>query len=133
MRFTLVGDIFACAQLGAVKCAGWVRNISEEAGYRPTSNVVVGSSFVDMFLKCGIVEGQRITPSVVACTKNGDRLVGQIAKRQAVVNPENTFFSVKSFIERKMSEVNAESKQFSYNVVRYENGNVKLDCPAIGK
>ena len=50
-------------------------------------------------------EGQRTTPSVVAYTKNGDRLVGQIAKRQAVVNPENTFFSVKRFIGRRMSEV----------------------------
>ncbi|XP_071715753.1 stromal 70 kDa heat shock-related protein, chloroplastic-like [Rutidosis leptorrhynchoides] len=78
-------------------------------------------------------EGQRTTPSVVAYTKNGDRLVGQIAKRQAVVNPENTFFSVKRFIGRKMSEVDDESKQVSYTVVRDENGNVKLDCPAIGK
>lgn len=78
-------------------------------------------------------EGQRTTPSVVAFTKNGDRLVGQIAKRQAVVNPENTFFSVKRFIGRKMVEVDEESKQVSYRVVRDDNGNVKLDCPAIGK
>ncbi|KAG8368863.1 hypothetical protein BUALT_Bualt15G0090900 [Buddleja alternifolia] len=78
-------------------------------------------------------EGQRTTPSVVAYTKSGDRLVGQIAKRQAVVNPENTFFSVKRFIGRKMSEVDEESKQVSYNVVRDDNGNVKLECPAIGK
>ncbi|URE09587.1 stromal 70 kDa heat shock-related protein [Musa troglodytarum] len=78
-------------------------------------------------------EGQRTTPSVVAYTKSGDRLVGQIAKRQAVVNPENTFFSVKRFIGRKMSEVDEESKQVSYRVLRDENGNVKLDCPAIGK
>ncbi|KAF5804264.1 putative Heat shock protein 70 family [Helianthus annuus] len=77
-------------------------------------------------------EGQRTTPSVVAYTKNGDRLVGQIAKRQAVVNPENTFFSVKRFIGRKMAEVNEESKQVSYTVVRDDNGNVKIDCPAIG-
>lgn len=78
-------------------------------------------------------EGQRTTPSVVAYGKNGDRLVGQIAKRQAVVNPENTFFSVKRFIGRKMMEVDEESKQVSYKVVRDDNGNVKLDCPAIGK
>ena len=78
-------------------------------------------------------EGQRTTPSVVAYTKNGDRLVGQIAKRQAVVNPENTFFSVKRFIGRKMFEVDEESKQVSYRVVKDENGNVKLECPAIGK
>uniref|UniRef100_A0A2N9IUR1 Uncharacterized protein n=1 Tax=Fagus sylvatica TaxID=28930 RepID=A0A2N9IUR1_FAGSY len=78
-------------------------------------------------------EGQRTTPSVVAYTKIGDRLVGQIAKRQAVVNPENTFFSVKRFIGRKMSEVDKEAKQVSYKVVRDENGNAKLECPALGK
>eukprot|EP00271_Cylindrocystis_brebissonii_P016142 TRINITY_DN39377_c0_g1_i1.p1 TRINITY_DN39377_c0_g1~~TRINITY_DN39377_c0_g1_i1.p1 ORF type:complete len:714 (-),score=181.09 TRINITY_DN39377_c0_g1_i1:628-2769(-) len=78
-------------------------------------------------------EGARTTPSVVAYTKGGDRLVGQIAKRQAVVNPENTFFSVKRFIGRKMAEVNEEAKQVSYKVLRDTNGNVKLDCPAIGK
>ncbi|CAD6267918.1 unnamed protein product [Miscanthus lutarioriparius] len=78
-------------------------------------------------------EGARTTPSVVAYTKTGERLVGQIAKRQAVVNPENTFFSVKRFIGRKMSEVDDEAKQVSYGVVKDENGNVKLDCPAIGK
>ncbi|CAM6091717.1 unnamed protein product [Calypogeia fissa] len=78
-------------------------------------------------------EGARTTPSVVAYTKNGDRLVGQIAKRQAVVNPENTFFSVKRFIGRRSDEVNEEAKQVSYHVLRDSNGNVKLDCPAIGK
>ncbi|KAL0560534.1 hypothetical protein IC582_000939 [Cucumis melo] len=78
-------------------------------------------------------EGQRTTPSVVAYTKSGDRLVGQLAKRQAVVNPENTFFSVKRFIGRKMAEVDEEAKQVSYKVIADENGNVKLDCPAIGK
>ncbi|XP_021846134.1 stromal 70 kDa heat shock-related protein, chloroplastic-like [Spinacia oleracea] len=79
------------------------------------------------------VEGQRTTPSVVAYTKGGDRLVGQIAKRQAVVNPENTFFSVKRFVGRKMGEVDEESKQVSYKVVKDDIGNVKLECPAIGK
>lgn len=78
-------------------------------------------------------EGQRTTPSVVAYTKNGERLVGQIAKRQAVVNPENTFFSVKRFVGRKMWEVDEESKQVSYKVVKDDNGNVKLECPALGK
>ena len=57
------------------------------------------------------IEGQRTTPSVVAYTRAGDLLVGQIAKRQAVVNPDNTFFSVKRFIGRKMGEVREESKQ----------------------
>lgn len=77
-------------------------------------------------------EGQRTTPSVVAYTKAGDRLVGQIAKRQAVVNPENTFFSVKRFIGRKMNEVDEESKQVSYKVVKDDIGNVKVQCPATG-
>ena len=79
------------------------------------------------------VEGQRTTLFVVAYAKNGDMLVGQIAKPQAVVNPENTFFSVKRFIGRKMTEVDEENKQVSYRVVRDENGNVKLDCSAIRK
>jgi len=55
---------------------------------------------------------------VVAYTKSGDRLVGQIAKRQGVVNPENTFASVKRFIGRKMNEVKEESKQVPYRVSR---------------
>lgn len=78
-------------------------------------------------------EGARTTPSVVAFTKTGDRLVGQIAKRQAVVNPENTFFSVKRFIGRRMDEVREESKQVPYKVVEDGNGNVKIDCPTAGK
>ena len=78
-------------------------------------------------------EGQRTTPSVVAYTRRGDMLVGQIAKRQAVVNPENTFYSVKRFIGRKMWEVDEEAKQVSYKVVSDENGNVRLVCPALGK
>eukprot|EP00894_Picocystis_sp_ML_P002324 jgi/Pico_ML_1/52841/g3489.t1 len=78
-------------------------------------------------------EGQRTTPSVVAFNKNGDRLVGQIAKRQAVVNPENTFYSVKRFIGRRMDEVKEESKQVSYHVIRDDSGNVKIECTATGK
>eukprot|EP00889_Picochlorum_renovo_P002167 jgi/Picre1/29197/NNA_004590.t1 len=71
-------------------------------------------------------EGGRTTPSVVAYSKNGDRLVGQIAKRQAVVNPEDTFFSVKRFIGRKMGEVKEESTQVPYKVNGDANGNVKI-------
>eukprot|EP00195_Chlamydomonas_chlamydogama_P004650 CAMPEP_0202920352 /NCGR_PEP_ID=MMETSP1392-20130828/76811_1 /ASSEMBLY_ACC=CAM_ASM_000868 /TAXON_ID=225041 /ORGANISM="Chlamydomonas chlamydogama, Strain SAG 11-48b" /LENGTH=678 /DNA_ID=CAMNT_0049613843 /DNA_START=151 /DNA_END=2187 /DNA_ORIENTATION=- len=78
-------------------------------------------------------EGGRTTPSVVAFTKTGDRLVGQIAKRQAVVNPENTFFSVKRFIGRKMAEVKDESKQVPYQVSEDGNSNVKIKCPNAGK
>ena len=78
-------------------------------------------------------EGFRTTPSVVAYAKNGDRLVGQIAKRQAVMNPDNTFYSVKRFIGRKYNEVTNETTEVSYKVLRDGNGNVKLDSPAQGK
>lgn len=78
-------------------------------------------------------EGFRTTPSVVAYAKNGDRLVGQIAKRQSVMNPQNTFYSVKRFIGRKQSEVTNEATEVSYKVLRDGNGNVKLDCPAQNK
>jgi molecular chaperone DnaK len=77
-------------------------------------------------------EGGRTTPSVVAHAKNGDRLVGQIAKRQAVMNPENTFYSVKRFIGRQYNEVSQESKQVSYKVEQ-DGGSVKVVSPAAGK
>merc|ERR1711968_183288 len=77
-------------------------------------------------------EGERTTPSVVAYTKKGDLLVGQIAKRQAVINPENTFCSIKRFIGRKTSEVNEELRQVSYKVIQTED-TIKLDCPALNK
>ncbi|WP_413176183.1 molecular chaperone DnaK [Anabaena azotica] len=78
-------------------------------------------------------EGQRITPSVVAYTKTGERLVGQIARRQAVMNPENTFYSVKRFIGRKYEEITHEATEVTYRTLRDSNGNVKLNCPAVGK
>jgi molecular chaperone DnaK len=78
-------------------------------------------------------EGFRTTPSVVAYAKNGDRLVGQIAKRQAVMNPGNTFYSVKRFIGRKQSEITNEATEVSYKVLQDSNGNVKLDCPSMEK
>jgi molecular chaperone DnaK len=77
-------------------------------------------------------EGFRTTPSVVAFAKNGDNLVGQIAKRQAVMNPENTFYSVKRFIGRRYDEVTKETTEVSYKVLS-SGGNVKLDSPGAGK
>ncbi|MEH2295618.1 molecular chaperone DnaK [Nostoc sp.] len=77
-------------------------------------------------------EGFRTTPSVVAFAKNGDNLVGQIAKRQAVMNTENTFYSVKRFIGRRYDEVSNEATEVSYKVLS-NNGNVKVDCPIAGK
>ncbi len=78
-------------------------------------------------------EGFRTTPSVVAYTKNGDRLVGQIAKRQAVINPDNTFYSTKRFIGRRSDEVSEELKKVSYVVKNDNKGNVKLECPSLGR
>jgi len=77
-------------------------------------------------------EGFRTTPSVVAYTKNQDQLVGQIAKRQAVMNPDNTFYSVKRFIGRRVDEVNEESKEVSYGVEK-AGSNVKVMCPVLDK
>ena len=71
-------------------------------------------------------EGSRITPSVVGFTKSGERLVGQVAKRQAVTNPENTVFSIKRFMGRKYDEVNEEMKMVPYTVVRAGNGDVRV-------
>ena len=79
-------------------------------------------------------EGARLTPSVVAFTKEGERLVGQVAKRQAVTNPENTVFSIKRFMGRKFDEVsgsvqpNAEAARVPYRVVRAQNGDAWVEA-----
>ncbi len=71
-------------------------------------------------------EGSRITPSVVGFAKSGERLVGQVAKRQAVTNPENTVFSIKRFMGRKFDEVNEEMKMVPYTIARASNGDVRV-------
>merc|ERR1712070_808398 len=76
-------------------------------------------------------EGERTTPSVVAYTKKQDLLVGQVAKRPAVINPENTFYSVKRFIGSKINELQSDSTSVSYNVISDKNENIKLECPAL--
>jgi molecular chaperone DnaK len=73
-------------------------------------------------------EGGRLTPSVVAFTKAGERLVGQVAKRQAVTNPENTIFSIKRFMGRKFDEVSEEMKMVPYQVVRAANGDARVSA-----
>ena len=78
-------------------------------------------------------EGLPTTPSIVAYTKKEELLVGQIAKRQAVINPENTFFSVKRFIGSKESEISQEAKKLPYRVTKDQNNNIKIKCPALNK
>src|SRR3954447_517690 len=73
-------------------------------------------------------EGGRTTPSVVAFTKDGNRLVGQVAKRQSVTNPENTVFSIKRFMGRKFEEVAGEIKQVPFKVEKASNGDVRIDA-----
>ena len=72
-------------------------------------------------------EGNRLTPSVVAFTKDGQILVGQVAKRQAIVNPENTVFSIKRFMGRRFDEVNEEMKMVPYKVVADDQGRAVVD------
>ncbi len=73
-------------------------------------------------------EGGRTTPSVVAFTKDGERLVGQVAKRQAVTNPQQTVFSIKRFMGRKMSEISEEKKLVPYTIVEGRNGMVSVEA-----
>src|SRR5207249_6911048 len=72
-------------------------------------------------------EGARTTPSVVAFTKTGERLVGQAAKRQAITNSQNTIFSVKRFMGRKFDEVHEEEHRVPYKVVKAGNGGAHLE------
>ena len=72
-------------------------------------------------------EGNRTTPSVVAFTKSGERLVGQVAKRQAITNPENTIFSIKRFMGRRYDEVTEEMKMVPYKVVRGDSNDARVD------
>ncbi|MDP4610362.1 MAG: molecular chaperone DnaK [Opitutales bacterium] len=78
-------------------------------------------------------EGARTTPSVVAFAKNGERLVGQAAKRQAVTNPSNTIFSAKRFIGRKFDEVQEEAASLPYKIVKGKNGDAYIECEVKGE
>src|SRR5215813_5191164 len=78
-------------------------------------------------------EGSRLTPSVVAFTKEGEVLVGQVAKRQAIINPENTIYSIKRFMGRRYDEVEQERKIVPYKVVAGPAGDARVQVPATGK
>jgi molecular chaperone DnaK len=78
-------------------------------------------------------EGMRTTPSVVGFNKEGERVVGQMARRQTVSNPQNTFFAIKRFIGRKYGELNPESKRVPYTIRKDEIGNIKIKCPRLEK
>src|SRR4051812_26111560 len=73
-------------------------------------------------------EGARTTPSVVGLTKDGERLVGQVAKRQAVTNAESTVFSIKRFMGRKFDEVSSEASRVPYKIQRAPNGDVVVEA-----
>ena len=96
-----------------------------------TTNSVVAVMEGDTPAVIANAEGGRTTPSVVAFTKAGERLVGQVAKRQAVTNPENTVFSIKRFMGRKYGEVSEEQKMVPYKVVQAGNGDARVSV--IGK
>jgi molecular chaperone DnaK len=91
-----------------------------------TTNSVVAVMEGDQPTVIQNAEGNRLTPSVVAFSKTGERLVGQVAKRQAVTNPENTIFSIKRFMGRRFDEVNEEMKMVPYEVLRASNGDVRI-------
>jgi molecular chaperone DnaK len=76
-------------------------------------------------------EGMRTTPSVVGFSKEGERLVGQMARRQSVLDPQNTYYAVKRFIGRQYSELNPESKRVPYTIRKDEMGNIKIKCPRL--
>ena len=92
-----------------------------------TTNSVVAVMEGDAPVVIPNAEGGRTTPSVVAFTKTGERLVGQVAKRQAVTNPENTIFSIKRFMGRKFAEVTEEQKMVPYKVVEGSNGDARIE------
>lgn len=76
-------------------------------------------------------EGMRTTPSVVGINKDGERLVGQMARRQSVLDPQNTFYAIKRFMGRRYSELSSDSKRVSYTIRKDENSNIKIRCPRL--
>ena len=98
-----------------------------------TTNSVVSITEGGKPLVIANAEGTRTTPSVVSFNKDGELLVGQMARRQSVLNPQNTFFGVKRFIGRKYAELSPPSKRVPYTIRRDDEGNIKLRCPRLKK
>ncbi len=98
-----------------------------------TTNSVVSVMEAGNPVVISTAEGSRLLPSVVAFTRNNERLVGQQAKRQAVVNPENTIYSIKRFMGRRFDEVDAERKMVPYSIVKGAQGDVRVKIPVNGK
>jgi molecular chaperone DnaK len=98
-----------------------------------TTNSVVATIEGGKPIVIANVEGMRTTPSVVAFTKEEEKLVGQMARRQAVLNPQNTFYGVKRYIGRLYEEITPESKRVPYTIRMDEYGNVKIKCPRMRK
>ncbi len=78
-------------------------------------------------------EGSRLLPSIVGFSKNGERLVGQTAKRQSVINAENTVYSIKRFMGRRYEEVDAERKMVPYQVIQGPSGDARIKIPITGR
>lgn len=98
-----------------------------------TTNSVVAVMEAGKPLVIANAEGMRTTPSVVGFSKDGELVVGQMARRQTVLNPQNTFYAVKRFIGRKYDELSPESKRVPYTIRRDEVGNIKIKCPRLQK
>jgi molecular chaperone DnaK len=98
-----------------------------------TTNSVVAVMEAGNPVVISTAEGSRLLPSVVGFNKNGERLVGQTAKRQGVINAENTVYSIKRFMGRHYDEVEAERKMVPYNVVKGPTGDVRVKIPVTNK
>ena len=98
-----------------------------------TTNSVVAVMEGGKPLVIANAEGLRTTPSVVSVSREGEIVVGQMARRQAVLNPKNTFYAVKRFIGRNYAELSSESKRVSYTIRKGEAGNIKIESPRLNK
>jgi molecular chaperone DnaK len=98
-----------------------------------TTNSVVAVMEAGNPVVISTAEGSRLLPSVVGFNKNGERLVGQTAKRQGVINAENTVYSIKRFMGRHYDEVEAERKMVPFNVVKGPTGDVRVKIPVTNK